>query len=162
VAVVRQPRPVVLATSAALPLRAHVVRRGALVLVGEECGETDVRALAAAGAEVHRVPTVVTAERRSIHLPAALERLSDLGIMTVLAEPGPRLARAMLAADAVDEVELHVARCALGAAIVPAVELAPDRFTTTDVRAVGEDLLVRARRQRSPSSLATLRPRAVA
>ncbi len=158
----RQPRPVVLATSARLPLRAKVLARGAIVLVGDGCDDVDARALIDAGAQVHRVPITETVDGRRIDVRAALALLPELGILTVLAEPGASLARALIAADVVDDVELHVAATAVGDPFLPAVELPQERFETTDVRAVGQDVLVRARRRRPNAALAALNARAVA
>jgi diaminohydroxyphosphoribosylaminopyrimidine deaminase/5-amino-6-(5-phosphoribosylamino)uracil reductase len=158
----RQPRPVVLATEGRLPLGARVLARGALVLVGEGCPDRDADALTAAGAQVQRVPTVTTPDGARIDLRVALAALPELGILTVLAEPGPTLARALIAADVVDDIELHVAGSGPADALTPAVLLDAQRYETVDVRAVGADLLVRARRRSSAAAPAVSRARAVA
>lgn len=162
VVALRQPRPVVLATTGKLPLDAHVLARTAIVLVGDECEELDADALRDAGAEVHRVPTRVTDDGMRIDVRAALALLPELGILTVLAEPGRNLARALIAADVVDEVELHVAAASVGDPLIPAIDLPAERFETVDVWAAGDDLIVRAHRHRSSAVSASRSIRAVA
>jgi len=158
----RQPRPVILATAGRLPLTAKVLTRDPIVLVGDQCVDEDVRRLTEVGAEVHRVVTIDTPEGPRIDPRAALELLPGLGILTVLAEPGASLARAMIAADVVDDVELHVAGIEPGAPFVPAIELMAERFRMVDVRAVGDDAIVRARRDHASTTVASLRRQAVA
>jgi len=126
------PRPVVLATTADVDPRARVIARGAVVIVGEGAPAGACRELAAAGATVVRVPTVEQGDgsrpRTVLDLRAALAALLDHRILTVLAEPGPRLADALLAAGLVDEVELHIAAAAAGATgpgAVPTSEVVP-------------------------------------
>lgn len=158
----RQPRPVILATAGRLPLTAKVLTRDPIVLVGDQCVDEDVRRLTEVGAEVHRVVTIDTPEGPRIDPRAALALLPGLGILTVLAEPGASLARAMIVADVVDDVELHVAGIEPGAPFVPAIELMVERFRMADVRAVGDDVIVRARRDHASTTVASLRRQAVA
>jgi diaminohydroxyphosphoribosylaminopyrimidine deaminase / 5-amino-6-(5-phosphoribosylamino)uracil reductase len=143
----RQPRPVVFATGAQLPGDARVLHRSALVLVGAGTDPVAVRALQDGGAEVREVPTRMTDDGVRIDVVAALAALPSLGVLTVLAEPGPTLARALIEADVVDLVEYHVAAAAEGAAITPAIELDVDRFEPSDLLPVGPDLVVMARRR---------------
>lgn len=141
-----QPRPVVLSVSADLPVDAVVIRPGALVLTAEGAPQGRSQALSARGAEVQHVPL----SEHGLDLRAALRALLDHRILTVLAEPGPRLAEALLVHDLVDVIELHVANGAgvPDASIRPAVPaIAPlfvpgalvERRTTSD-----GDLLLRA------------------
>jgi diaminohydroxyphosphoribosylaminopyrimidine deaminase / 5-amino-6-(5-phosphoribosylamino)uracil reductase len=103
----RQPRPVILASSADVASDARAVRRGTVVLVGPDAPSERCAQLVAAGAEVVAVARDLAGD--GLDIRAAFAALLDLRILTVLAEPGPRLARAMLAADVVDVIELHVA-----------------------------------------------------
>jgi diaminohydroxyphosphoribosylaminopyrimidine deaminase / 5-amino-6-(5-phosphoribosylamino)uracil reductase len=141
----RQPRPVVLATCADVPPEAAVVRRGAIVIVGAHAPTDRVSALEAAGAEVHRVATVADEAGQRLDLVAALGVLPDLGVLTVLAEPGRSLAASLIAQGLVDVVELHVAAADPTSEVTPALVLAADRFEVIDLLPVGADLAVRAR-----------------
>ncbi len=101
----RQPRPVILATDGRLPSRLRLARTGALVVVGDPTSSSTQEALVGAGFEVRRAP--IDAGR--LDLPAVLRLLLEDRILTVLAEPGPTLAGALLDAALADEIELHVA-----------------------------------------------------
>ena len=112
------PRAVVLDALARTPPTARLVRPGTLVLVAPDAPAPEQDALRSRGV------TVRTVERAAggLDLVAALGVLADEGVSEVLAEPGPTLAAALLAADVVDRVVLHVAgggtmhrapRCAL-------------------------------------------------
>ncbi len=99
-----QPRAIVLDTHLRTPPDAVVARPGTLVVhAGGEA--TRARRLIDAGVEVLEV------ERRGDHLdlPAALARLAGAGLSSVLAEPGGTLAAALVGADLVDRLVLHVA-----------------------------------------------------
>lgn len=146
----RQPRPVVLATTADVPTDATVVRRGAIVIVGVGAPVGRSRALEAAGAQVLTVPTVATTVEGQgdivrLDLVAAFAALLDAGVLTVLAEPGRTLATALVAQRLVDVVELHVATADRASEVMPALTLPTERFEVVDVLAVGADLAVRAR-----------------
>ena len=104
---VRQPRPVILASSADVKVTARSVRHGTIVVVAPDAAPQRCAALEAAGAEVVTVARDRAAD--GLDVRAALAALLDFRILTVLAEPGPRLARTMLEAGVVDVVELHVA-----------------------------------------------------
>ncbi len=122
--ILRQPRPVVLATRAEVDPAARAVRRGALVLVGDRASPTAVTALTEGGATVTRVRSA--SQGGGLDLHAALAALLDHRILTVLAEPGPVLADALLAEGIVDVIELHIADAAERGTAVPAlVRLAP-------------------------------------
>ena len=114
VATAGQPRPVIMSMAADIPSEAAVVRPGAVVLVTDAASDGRREALAASGAEVR----VVAAASDGLDLTAALHALLEHRILTVLAEPGPRLASGLLAHGLVDVVELHVAG---GAGVDPAV-----------------------------------------
>jgi diaminohydroxyphosphoribosylaminopyrimidine deaminase / 5-amino-6-(5-phosphoribosylamino)uracil reductase len=146
----RQPRPVVLATTADIPCDATVVRRGAIVIAGSGAPQERTRALEIAGAQILTVPTVVTTVEgkdvvERLDLVAAFAALLDAGVLTVLAEPGRTLANALVAQHLVDVVELHVATADPASRVTPALSLSADRFEVIDVLAVGADLAVRAR-----------------
>lgn len=132
----RQPRPVVVTGGGDIPTTAAVLARGALVVVGPAVSPARRAALAAAGAEV--LPVDGGSEGPDPAL--ALAALSGRGIMTVLAEPGPRLAAALLAADLVDVAELHVAG---GAPSATAVALPGPHLVAAGVEAAGRDTVHR-------------------
>ena len=102
-----QPRPVILASRADVAPQARAVRAGTLILVGPDAPSERRVALEAAGARV--IEVALDATGGALDVAAALHALLDERILTVLAEPGLRLADALLAADVVDVVELHVA-----------------------------------------------------
>lgn len=143
-----QPRPVVLATRADVAPDAHVVTRGALVMVGPDAAEPQVSALVAAGAEVVSAP--LGADGR-LSLPDVLVLLAELGVTKVLAEPGPLLARALLAADLVDVLEMHVADAATPNAAsgryVASLQLPDGRFDLVGAQVLGMDRVLRYRRR---------------
>ena len=119
-----RPRPVILATTAEVDPGARVVSRGALVLVGDDAPDGRCTALVDAGATVVRVAHAPA--RAGLDLGAALGALLDHRILTVLAEPGPTLADALLAGGLVDDVELHIAGVVTPDTVVPALaRLAP-------------------------------------
>lgn len=103
------PRAVVVDSVGRTPPSAAVVRPGTIVLVTDDA-PPDARArLAQSGADV----VEVAADRDGrVDLPSALRSLADRGIQSVLAEPGPRLAEALVAAGVVDRLVLHVAGAA--------------------------------------------------
>jgi diaminohydroxyphosphoribosylaminopyrimidine deaminase/5-amino-6-(5-phosphoribosylamino)uracil reductase len=114
----RQPRPVVMSASGELPLTSRVARAGAIALLGPAATAQQRRSLTACGMTV--VP-VAGDEQVGLDLSEALQALLEHRILTVLAEPGPRLAAALLEADLVDRVELHVAGGATAALVRPAL-----------------------------------------
>jgi len=120
----RRPRPVVLASDAAVAHDANVVRGGAIVLVGAQAPPARCSELSAVGATI--VPVPAASQGRGLDLAAALAALLDHRILTVLAEPGPVLADALLAGGHVDVVELHIAGGSSRDTVVPALgRLAP-------------------------------------
>ncbi len=101
----RQPRPVVIDTRLRISPEATIVGRGAIVLTSPIAAADTRAALQQWGAEIHPLP--VTGGRVDLH--AAVRLLASLGITRVLAEPGRTLASALLDADLVDRLVLHVA-----------------------------------------------------
>jgi diaminohydroxyphosphoribosylaminopyrimidine deaminase / 5-amino-6-(5-phosphoribosylamino)uracil reductase len=144
----RQPRPVVLATTADVAPAARVVARGALIVVGPLAAEARVGELVAAGAEVVTAPQDAGGV---LSLPDVLALLVERGIMTILAEPGARLARALLDAELVDEFELHVADAATPNAatgrFVAALPLRGGHFDLVGAQVLGMDRVLRHRRR---------------
>lgn len=112
---VRQPRPVILSVAGDLPSEAAVLRPGAVVVVGPDVAAPRVDRWRERGVDVVVVPLDDAGE---LDLSAALASLLERRILTVLAEPGPRLAEALIAQRLVDVIELHVAG---GAAADPGV-----------------------------------------
>ena len=126
VAAARQPRAVVLSGSGDVPATARALRPGAIVVVADDVLPAALAGLSPTGARVLAAPLTV-ATPPGLDVAAALRLLLDERVLTVLAEPGPRLAAALLAAGAVDVIELHVAGgAAAGSAVRPALAgLAP-------------------------------------
>lgn len=103
----QRPCAVVLATTADVALGARALRPGSIVIVGPDAPSDRCGALRDAGARVITVGPDATG--RTLDVGAALAALLEVRILTVLAEPGPRLAGSMLDAGVVDVVELHIA-----------------------------------------------------
>lgn len=107
----QQPRAVVLDARLRTPPTAAVARPGTLVVTATttltDAGtEPRAAALRARGVEVVAVPG---AARGGVSLRPAMTALAERDITSVLAEPGARLASALVAADLVDRLVLHVA-----------------------------------------------------
>jgi diaminohydroxyphosphoribosylaminopyrimidine deaminase/5-amino-6-(5-phosphoribosylamino)uracil reductase len=138
---VRQPLRVVLDPSLRCAPGARVFARG------------DALVFAASGTPVPAPPSG-EAPRRIEHvargaagldLPAVMRRLAELEINEILAECGPRLAGALIAAGLVDELILYVAPRLFGAGAPPLADLSTvsgfgSRLEYRDVRRCGEDL----------------------
>jgi diaminohydroxyphosphoribosylaminopyrimidine deaminase/5-amino-6-(5-phosphoribosylamino)uracil reductase len=146
----RVPRPVVLATEADVDPAARVIGRGALVLVGPQAPASRCAALERAGATVVPVP-LARDGGRGLALDAGLAALLEHRILTVLAEPGPTLAEALLAGGLVDELEIHVAETRDARDVVPAIgrltsvlDAWRDGDAASDVLVVGDDVVIRA------------------
>lgn len=99
------PRAVVLDTAARTPVGARVVRPGTIVLVAPDAPAAAVAGLIDRGVRVRAVPR----GPGGLDLAAALSALVEEGVTTVLAEPGPTLASALVAGGHVDRVVLHIA-----------------------------------------------------
>lgn len=140
-----QPRPVVLDTSGRTPVTAAVVRPGALLLTGPDVDPRWRARTVDAGAEV--VPVALAADGR-LDLAAAVTAMAERDLLAVLAEPGPTLAAALVAARLVDRLVLHVAGAAGGAlaaaaAMTPVVRPPGDgtwAWRTLAAIALGQDL----------------------
>lgn len=148
-----QPRPVVLDTHARTPPHAAVVARGALLVTTADADPGAVARLRDAGAEV---VAVAATDGGRVDLQAALRALAERGVTHVLAEPGRTLAQALVDADLVDRLVLHVAD--LGAPpFVPAVAVPAGRLATIRVGGAGPDV-VWERARPGPSQPSTHRP----
>ena len=108
-----RPRPVLVSATGDVPVTARAVRDGTLVVVGPDADPARLAGLESRGATIVRIPG---ASDGGLAPEAFVRSLLDHRILTVLAEPGPRLAHALLDADVVDVVEVHVAG---GAAVDP-------------------------------------------
>lgn len=142
-----QPRAVVLDRDARTPLEARVVRAGTLVLVAADAPEVRVAALEASGVAVRRVGRA----QGGLDLGAALTTLVTEGITTVLAEPGPTLATALIEHGVVDRLVLHVAGPSTGPA-VPAIAL--EGWRTVRRGGAGQDRVVELRPAAASARLA--------
>jgi diaminohydroxyphosphoribosylaminopyrimidine deaminase/5-amino-6-(5-phosphoribosylamino)uracil reductase len=154
-----QPRPIVLDARLRTPPDARVVAREALVVTTEE-GGSRAGALIAAGAEVVVVPP---GARGGVDLTAAVAALAARGITSVLAEPGGTLARALVAADLVDRLVLHVALDLGDGPMTPAVAVPADGWATTRWGGAGPDLVwerVRRHAEVAPSAAGRRPPEA--
>lgn len=101
-----QPRAVVLDARGRTPATARVARPGSAVVTVTGAAEWEQR-LRARGVDVLRVAPGAPS---GVELASTMQVLwRDLGIQTILAEPGETLAGALLAADVVDRVVRHVA-----------------------------------------------------
>ncbi|MFW6206190.1 MAG: RibD family protein, partial [Gemmatimonadota bacterium] len=109
-----------------------------VVLAASEAPADRVAALRAEGVVVE----TVKAAAGGLDISAALDRLEDRSLRTVLCEGGGLLTGALLAADRVDRLYLFQAPVTFGAEGVPAFP-GSGRFRgrRVDVRAVGEDTL---------------------
>jgi diaminohydroxyphosphoribosylaminopyrimidine deaminase / 5-amino-6-(5-phosphoribosylamino)uracil reductase len=101
-----QPRAVVLDTRLRTPVSANIARPGTVVLTGPDPDPGRAAALRDAGVDVQRVGL---GRDGRIDLGPALGRLVELGITSVLAEPGATLAAAFVGAGVVDRLVSHVA-----------------------------------------------------
>jgi diaminohydroxyphosphoribosylaminopyrimidine deaminase/5-amino-6-(5-phosphoribosylamino)uracil reductase len=105
----RSPRPVIFATTGGVDPSARAIRPGTIVVVGAPVAPAARAALEAAGATVLTVPRDVRSPEAHLDASAALSALLAERVLTVLAEPGPRLGGALLRLGLVDIIELHVA-----------------------------------------------------
>jgi diaminohydroxyphosphoribosylaminopyrimidine deaminase/5-amino-6-(5-phosphoribosylamino)uracil reductase len=141
-----QPRPVVFDASGRIPSDAAVVRLGAVVVTTAKADDAWVAALTSGGVEV--MVTDPGADG-GVDLRAALRGLGDRDVQTVLAEPGPRLARALVDARLVDRLVAHIAVSLVGddglPRLTPHVEPAADagwRWDTERTGTLGADVEV--------------------
>ncbi len=106
VAVPRQPRPVVLDARLRTPPSANVARPRAVVVTSPAAPPGRRRELVDRGVEVVEVDANAGG---GVDLVAAMRQLAARGVTSLLAEPGPTLAGALVAAALVDRLVLHVA-----------------------------------------------------
>jgi diaminohydroxyphosphoribosylaminopyrimidine deaminase / 5-amino-6-(5-phosphoribosylamino)uracil reductase len=139
-----QPRPVVFDTRLRTPVDAAVVTRRALLVCGPDADPDRRRRLEAAGAEVATVPV---GPHGALDLGRAFAHLAAGGITAVLAEPGLTLAQAMLDADVVDRLVLHVG-LGVGEGTPRPVVTPAGSWTTERVGGAGPDLILQ--RVRTP------------
>jgi diaminohydroxyphosphoribosylaminopyrimidine deaminase / 5-amino-6-(5-phosphoribosylamino)uracil reductase len=100
------PRPVVLDARLRTPLTARLLRPGAVIVTTAAAPQPRAADLERRGASVIRV---AAGRGGGVDLADAMGALAGMGITSVLAEPGPILARALLEARLVDRLVLHVA-----------------------------------------------------
>jgi len=110
-----------------------------VILVAAEDATGEREALGSAGVRVLNVPR----GQGGLDLTAALDRLWDAGIRSVLCEGGGRLGRSLLAAGRVQRLYLFVAPMLYGGGVA-AFPPAGRRIAgeTVDVRRFGGDVLV--------------------
>lgn len=138
----RQPRAVVLDARVRTPVTARVARRGTIVVTVDDADPDRVGALRDVGVEVL---TVGPGRDGGVDPAAALAALARVGVTSVLAEPGPRLARALVAASLVDRLVVHVA---VGSG-TPPLRLAVDpppahRWGLERIGGAGDDAILHA------------------
>jgi diaminohydroxyphosphoribosylaminopyrimidine deaminase/5-amino-6-(5-phosphoribosylamino)uracil reductase len=118
------------------------------VLCAKSASPTRLRAVAATGAKVLRVP--LARLRKHLDLRKAMEVLAREGLTEILVEGGGELAAALMRASLVDEVHWFLAptllggdaRAALGALAIGRLAQAP-QLDDVEVRRVGRDVWVR-------------------
>lgn len=143
-----QPRPIVLDGRLRLPVDAAVVGRGALVITTRQAPTGRRDGLRRAGATVEEV---AGAPAGGVDLPRALQRVARAGIASVLAEPGRALGQALLDADLVDRLVLHVGGGGTGTVVTPAVHPASaTAWRLERVGGAGPDLIAHLVRDRRP------------
>jgi diaminohydroxyphosphoribosylaminopyrimidine deaminase / 5-amino-6-(5-phosphoribosylamino)uracil reductase len=133
-----QPRPVVLDGRLRTPATARVVARGALVVSTSDADPVTAARLRAAGAEVVGVPLGPDGH---LDVAAALRAVAGAGATSVLAEPGPTLAAAMLDAGLVDRLVRHVALGLGAGAPRPLFDQDATGWRTTRLGGAGADLV---------------------
>lgn len=145
----RQPDRIVLDTQLRAPADARIWAPGARRIALTVRPPSDrIDALRARGVEVALVGTTGDGH---VELASALATLGRMAINEVLVESGPRLAGALLQAQAVDELVLYVAPSLLGdgaraLAHLPGLTALEQRIQLryTDTRMVGQDLRITA------------------
>ena len=145
----RQPRAVVIDSRLATPLQAAVARPGSVVITTDQATPERVQALRQVGVDVE----VVAGSDGRVSLSSALARLGHLGITSVLAEPGPTLAQALLDADLVDRLVVHVGDHGGGTVVVPALTPNPSTAWRLErLGGIGADAAIHLlrHRQRTP------------
>ncbi len=146
---VEQPLRVILDSHLRLPPTARLLSQPGrtLVCTHEDADAQRAAALAAAGAELHRLP----AQGGQLDLAAVLDLLGREAVNEVMTEAGPTLNGALLAAGLVDQLIVYLAPHVMGDAArglfhLPGLEHMDQRIQLQidDVRAVGEDWRITA------------------
>ena len=141
-----QPRAVVIDSRLSTPPQAAVVRPGTVIVTTAGADEHRAAALRDAGVDVG----VVASAGERVDLRAALAALARLGVTSVLAEPGRTLAQALLDADLVDRLVVHVGDGGAGTVVHPAVAPAPETTWRTErVGGIGADAAIHRVRVRA-------------
>ncbi|MFW5934085.1 MAG: dihydrofolate reductase family protein, partial [Actinomycetota bacterium] len=115
-----------------------VARPGAVVVTTSPAPAAARRALVERGVEVVEVPA---APAGGVDLPTALRALAELGVCSVLAEPGRTLAGALLEAGLVDRLVLHIAVGQGRGPLRRALHLSDADWRTERLGGAGEDLI---------------------
>ena len=135
-----QPRAVVLDARLRTPPGANLARPGTVILTGPAHDRGAARALRQEGVEVHEVGATPDGH---LDLAEALGRLTELGVTSVLAEPGVTLANALVSAGLVDRLVAHVALgIGEGPLCLPVGEPPGSAWETERVGGAGDDLLL--------------------
>lgn len=145
----RSPVRVVVDTGANIPLRCGLVttarRTPTWILCGEGADPQRLARLRQAGVSVLPVP--IGADRR-VDLGAAMRRLGEAGITTILVEGGAVLAEALVRRDLIDLADLYFSPLRIGEGGIPALNTLPlaritgdSRYRRVDDRRIGEDRL---------------------
>jgi diaminohydroxyphosphoribosylaminopyrimidine deaminase / 5-amino-6-(5-phosphoribosylamino)uracil reductase len=117
----KQPARVVLTSRFDIPfegkLFANLTQSPLIVFGGERAGSARQAILEGAGARIEPAPLAA----QGIDIAAVLARMVVLGIASVLAEGGGKLAASLITADAADRIEWFRAPLVLGAEGQPAV-----------------------------------------
>lgn len=143
-----QPVRVVLDSGARLPVSAQLLRQPGrtIIATGGAADASRCAALADAGACVKAFPGC----DGRVNLPALLDYLGGLGIVSVLAEGGGATLGALLDAGLVDQAQAFIAPVLIGGALAPSpvagdgVAVMPDavRLESTTLEQIGADWLI--------------------
>ena len=143
----KNPQPIVADSRLRFPLSANLLCQHPLspwIATAEQADASRQKVLETAGAHVLRVPTNA---RGQVNLTALLERLSTLGIQSVMVEGGARIITSFLTERLVDQMVLTVAprlvgglRAVHGRGLVDAVHL--PRLRNLRYQWLGEDLVL--------------------
>ncbi len=135
-----QPRAIVLDTWLRTPDTARIAREGTILLAGPGAAPAHAAALRDRGVDVQQVDLGAGGH---LDLDAALARLVELGITSVLAEPGRTLAGALVAAGTVDRLVSHVAlACGDGPLRLPVGESPCGGWLIERLGGAGDDLIL--------------------
>jgi 3,4-dihydroxy 2-butanone 4-phosphate synthase/GTP cyclohydrolase II len=110
----KYPQPVIADSRLRLPLDINLLRNHPLppiIFTGEHADRERQKILEDAGARVIRLPSDA---RARVSLPLMLERLSELGIKSLMVEGGARIITSFLCEQLVDHIVLTVAPVFLG------------------------------------------------